>query len=135
MPVVSHYCSVPHRYEGELVEFVCFASKQLHQLCKDLKLSGLVYQVGKEFTCKYCSEENFFEVASQEQDPIPQMELKGECDSCSCAVSIEELLSQDLEQMNDKLSEYTTACVTRTHTHTHTHTHTESVSVCLCLCT
>ena len=105
MPVVSHYCSVPRRYKGELVEFVYFASKQLHQLCQDLKLSGLVYQVGKEFTCKNCSEEGFFEVASQEQDPISQMELEGECHSCLDPVSIKELLSQDLEQMNDKLRE------------------------------
>ena len=106
---ISLYCSLPHRYDGELAEFVYFASDQLHQLCKDLKLSGLLYQVGKDFTCRHCSEEDFFELTSQEQDSNPQEELKGECDSCSCAISLKELLSQDLEQSNDKLSEFCNA--------------------------
>ena len=114
------FCSVPHRYDGELAEFVYFASDQLHQLCKDLKLSGLMYQVGKDFTCKHCSEEEFLEVTSEEQDSNPQEELEGECDSCLCAVSLKELLSQDLEQSNDKLSEF---CKLARHEHTCTQAH------------
>ena len=115
---------MPHRYDRELAEFVYFASDHLHQLCKDLKLSGLLYQVGKDFTCKHCSEEDFFEVTSQEQDCNPQEELEGECDSCLCAISLKELLSQDLEQSNDKLSEFCKLACQNMHAHTHTHTHT-----------
>ena len=107
------------------MEFVHFAFEQLHQLCKDLKLSGLLYQVGKEFTCKNCSEVDFFVVASQEQGSTPEdlEEFEGECDSCACAVRIEELLSRDLEQTNDRLSEYTAMTYIHARMHTHTHRH------------
>ena len=120
---LPHHCSVPHKYNGELAEFVLFASDQLHKLCEDLKLHGLRYRVGKDYKCAHCFEEDFFEVASHEQGGN---QLKKEC-SCSCPISINDLLCQDLEQTNDKLSELGNAdthAPTHAQIHTHTHIHT-----------
>ena len=44
------------------MKFVSCASKLLDQLCKDLKLNGLLYRVGKEYLCKSCKAEKFMKL-------------------------------------------------------------------------
>ena len=62
--------------------------------------------MGKDYTCKHCKGEDVFEVASHEPGVTPEVELEGECKFCLDAVSISELLHEDLGWTSDKLSEF-----------------------------
>lgn len=74
------------------MEFVRFASDLLDQLCKDLKLSGLLYQVGKESMCDSCHAERFIKLHESGRT------MKDDGVKCSCGnpINPDDLLKQSV---------------------------------------
>ena len=90
------------------MEFVCFASKLLDQLCKDLKLNGLLYWVGKEFLCEGCDAEKLVKLHEKGRT------LKDDEIKCSCEMPID---------TNDLLKQTVTGSRRLSKSHTNTQAH------------
>ena len=77
------------------MKFVCCASQLLDQLCTDLKLNGLLYRVGKEYSCESCKAEKFIKLHENGRT-VKHDEIK-----CSCTKSInaDDLLNQTVTGM------------------------------------
>ena len=73
------------------MEFVSFASKLLDQLCKDLKLNGLLYRVGKESVCEGCGVEKLVKLHEKGRT-LKDDEIK--CSSCKMPINTNDLLKQ-----------------------------------------